>query len=76
MKTKEARGLVKSIIVDLDGAIAGNPKDEMDRHSAAASAATLAARLLSGIAVNIARIAAALEDIADTLDPEDEGEET
>lgn len=76
MKTKEARGLVKSIIVDLDGAIAGDPKDEMARHSAAASAAILAARLLGGIAVNIARIAGALEEIADTIDPEDHGEET
>lgn len=76
MKTKEARGLAKSIIVDLDGAIAGDPKDEMARHSAAASAAILAARLLGGIAINVARIAAALEDIADTIDPEDQGEET
>lgn len=75
MKTKEARGLAKSIIVDLDGVIAGDPKDEMARHSAAASAAILAARLLGGVAVNIARIAAALEDIADSIAPED-GEET
>lgn len=76
MKTKEARGLAKSLIVDLDGVIAGDPKDEMARHSAAASAAILATRLIGGIAVNIARIAGALEEIADAMEPEDEGEET
>lgn len=72
MKTKEARALTRSIIVDLDGAIAGDPKDPMARHSAAASAAILAARLLGGVCVNIARIAAALEEIADNTLPEDQ----
>jgi len=77
LKTKQARGLAESLLVDLDGVIAGDPKDEMARHSAAASAAILATRLLGGIAVNIARIAAALEDIADAVVPEDEeGQET
>ncbi len=74
MKTKEARALAKSIIVDLDGAIAGDPRDEMARHSAAASAAILGARLLGGIAVNMARIAHALECIADNTEPEDPDE--
>lgn len=74
MKTKEARGLAKSIIVDLDNAIAGDPKDEFARHSAAASAAILGARLLGGIAVNMARIAYALERIADNTEPEDPDE--
>lgn len=75
MKTKEARALAKSIIVDLDGAIAGDPRDEMARHSAAASAAILGARLLGGIAVNMARIAYALERIADNTEPEDPEDE-
>lgn len=41
MKTKEARGLAKSIIVDIDGALAGQPRPEEDRHSAAVSALQL-----------------------------------
>lgn len=72
MKTKDARELVKGLIVDLDGAIAGDPRDLEARHSAAASAAILGARLLGGMAVNLARIAAALEDIADTYCEEEE----
>lgn len=72
MKTKEARGLAKSIIVDIDGAIAGDPSKPEDRHSAAASAAILAARLLGGVCVNLARIAQALEDIADTMEDQNE----
>ncbi len=75
MKTKEVRALAKSIIVDIDGAIAGDPRDEMARHSAAASAAILGARLLGGIAVNMARIAYALERIADNTEPEDPEDE-
>lgn len=68
MKTKEARGLAKSIIVDIDGALAGDARPPEDRHSAAASALILGARLLGGVAVNMARIAYALERIADNTD--------
>ncbi len=72
MKTKEARALTSSIIVDIDGALAGETRPPEDRHSAAASALILGARLLGGIAVNVARIAYALERIADNTEPEDE----
>jgi hypothetical protein len=75
MKTKEARSLAQGIIVDLDGAIAGDPRDEEARHSAAASAAILGARLLGGMAINMARIAYALERIADNTEPEDPEDE-
>lgn len=72
MKTKEARGLTKSLIVDIDGALAGETRPVEDRHSAAASALILSARLLGGMAVNVARIAYALERIADNTEPEEE----
>lgn len=72
MKTKEARSLVRGLIVDLDGAICNTPRDPDDRHSAAASAAILATRLLGGVAINVARIAFALERIADNTEPEDQ----
>jgi hypothetical protein len=75
MKTKEARGLAKEIIVDLDNAIAGDPREPEARHSAAASAAILAARLLGGMAVNLARIAYALEGIEANTRPEDDEDE-
>ncbi len=65
MKAKRASDLVKGLIVDVDGAIAGDPRDEAARHSAAASAAILAVRLLGGACINLARIAAAAERIAD-----------
>lgn len=74
MKTKEARALAKSIIVDLDGAIAGDPRQLEDRHSAAASGAILAARLFGGLCVNAARIAQALEDIADSMEDQNDTE--
>ena len=75
MKTKEARGLAKSIISDIDGALAGDPRHPEDRHSAAVSGAILAARLLGGLCVNVARIAQALEDIADTMEDQDDTED-
>lgn len=65
MKPRRANDLAKSIIVDLDGALSGQARPIEDRHSAAASAAITAARLLGGLCVNMARIAGALEDIAD-----------
>lgn len=68
MRVKRAADLVKGIIVDLDGALAGETRRIEDRHSAAASAAILTARLLGGACINIARIAAAIERIADTMD--------
>lgn len=74
MRTKEAKGLAASILIDVDAIITGTPRDEMERHTAAASAAVLATRLLGGMAVNFARIATALEDIADMMAPEEETE--
>lgn len=62
MSPKRATGLVKEIIVDLDKALASNGKEALDeRHSALASAMMLSLRLFGGTAVNIARIATALE---------------
>jgi hypothetical protein len=72
MKSKDVRALVREIIVDLDNTLAGDKRPEEDRHSAAASALILTARLLGGVAVNQARIAFALERIADNTEPEDE----
>lgn len=74
MKAKEARSLAKAIIVDMDNAIAGDPKIPEDRHSAAVSGLILASRLLAGACVNLARIAQALEDIADTMEDQNEPE--
>ena len=74
MKTKEARLLAKGIIVDLDGALAGDTRGIEDRHTAAASAMILGARLLGGLCVNIARIANAVEVIADNTYPDEEEE--
>lgn len=68
MDRKRAKALAKSLIVDIDGVLAGEHRPIEDRHSAAASAAILTARLLGGVCVNIARIAAALEDIADSTE--------
>ena len=76
MKTKEARGLAASILIDVDAIITGTPRDEMERHTAAASAAVLATRLIGGLAINVARIAAALEEIADNTAPEEEETES
>jgi hypothetical protein len=75
MKTKEARGLAASLLVDVDGVIAGDPREPEARHSAAASAAILATRLFGGIAVNLARIAYALEGIEANTRPEDDEDE-
>lgn len=70
MKRRRASDLAKSLIVDIDEAICGVSRPVEDRHSAAASAAILAARLAGGLCVNIARIADALDDIADHLTTE------
>lgn len=72
MKTKEARALAKGLVVDLDGAMAGQTRPDEDRHSAAMSAVILGARLVGGMAINLARIAYALECIADNTKQEDE----
>lgn len=69
MKADRARALAKSILVDIDGALANDQRPIEDRHSAAASALILAARLLGGACVNLARIADAMEDIADSMEP-------
>lgn len=67
MKAKRATELVKAILPDIDGVLAGETRPLEDRHSAAASAAMLATRLLGGVCINIARIADALDHIADNL---------
>lgn len=73
MKTREARDLTKGLIVDLDAALAqGGERGIEARHTALASAAILAVRLIGGIAINTSRIAKALEDIADKMYEEDE----
>jgi hypothetical protein len=72
MRAKRASDLAKGLIVDVDGAIAGDPRDPAARHSAAASAAILATRLFGGLCINLARIAAAAERIADTMEDESE----
>lgn len=62
MSPKRATDLVKGIIVDLDAALASNGKEALDeRHSALASAMMLGTRLIGGMAINMARIATALE---------------
>lgn len=68
MKAARASDLVKSLIVDIDGVIAHQDRPIEERHSAAASAAILATRLLGGACINLARIAAAAERIANTLE--------
>lgn len=74
MKARRAKDVAAGLIVDLDNTLAGETRPEEDRHSAAASALILAARLFGGLCVNIARIADALEDIADSVAPEEEEE--
>lgn len=66
MKVKIARDLAKGLVVDLDGAVAGLETE--DRHTSAASAMIVGARLFAGLCVNFARIADALEDIADQME--------
>jgi len=74
MKSRRANDLAKSLIIDIDGALAGVSRPLEDRHSAAASALILGARLLGGACVNLARIAGALEEIADNTRPPEETE--
>lgn len=74
MRTKTARSLAKGLIVDIDGALAGDPRQPEDRHSAAVSAAIIGSRLIAGMAVNLARIADTLEDIADLMEDRNERE--
>lgn len=64
MSPARASDLVKGIIVDLDAALASNGKEMLDeRHSALASAGMLTMRLVGGMAINLARIATAMERI-------------
>jgi hypothetical protein len=70
MNRRRARELGKSLIVDLDGALAAVNRPMEERHSALASALITGARLLTGIAVNHARIADALDDLADHVTAE------
>jgi hypothetical protein len=65
---RRARELAKSLIPDIDGVLAGEHRPIEDRHSAGASAIITATRLFGGLCVNMARIAAALEDIADEME--------
>ena len=71
MVTRRARDRAKSLIVDIDGAIARISRPVEGRHSAAASAIITAARLAGGLCQNVARIAAALEEIADAMPASD-----
>lgn len=71
MDRRRTKALAKSLIVDIDEAICGVHRPVEDRHSAAASALILAARLIGGACVNLARIADALEDIADNTEKRD-----
>lgn len=75
MKTGQARRLVDSLIVDIDGVIAHQGRPPEERHSAAASAAILTARLLGGMCINLARLTHAVERLADAAEdmtPENE----
>lgn len=74
MDRRRTKALAKSLIVDIDGVLAGVHRPVEDRHSAAASALILTARLIGGACVNLARIADALEDIADNTEKTDDAE--
>lgn len=67
MDRKRAKQLGKSLIVDLDGVMAAVTRPPEERHSAAASAAITVARLFGGLCINFARIADALDDLADHI---------
>jgi hypothetical protein len=71
MKARKVADLAKGLLVDVDGAIAGDPRDEAARHSAAASAAILATRLFGSLCINVARIADNLERVADAMEKDD-----
>lgn len=66
MKVKTARDVAKSLLVDVDAIICGEKRPIEERHTAEASAAILAVRLLGGLCINIARIADALDKRDDT----------
>lgn len=69
MSPARASDLVKGIIVDLDAALASNGREALDeRHSALASAMMLGMRLFGGAAINIARIASAMEKIEQKME--------
>lgn len=76
MKARKVADLAKGLLVDVDGAIAGDPRDPAARHSAAASAAILATRMFSSIAINIARIADSLERIEANMEDQNDDDET
>lgn len=65
MNRKRARELGKGLIIDLDGVLAAHTRPIEERHTAFASALITAARIAAGAAVNLARIADALDDMAD-----------
>lgn len=75
MHSRRAKELAKSLIPDIDGAIAGVSRPIEDRHSAAASALITVARLAGGLCINVARIADALDDLADHFTAERAPEE-
>lgn len=76
MKVKTARDVAKSLLVDVDAIICGEHRPVEERHSAQASAAILAVRLLGGICINIARIADALDKRGSDNRDTDTGEES
>lgn len=79
MKARKVAEIARGLLVDVDGTIAGDPRDPAARHSAAASAAILATRLVGSMAINLARIADNLNRIATAMEAEpqeeDNGEE-
>lgn len=72
MRAHKVADLAKGLLVDVDGAIAGDPRDEAARHSAAASAAILATRLFGSLCINVARAADNLGRIADAMEDRNE----
>ncbi len=75
MKASRVSDLVKSLLVDVDGVIAHQARPIEERHSAAASAAMLSTRLLGGACINLARIAAAAERIANAMEDQPDVDE-
>lgn len=61
MEVKTAHEVAKSLLIDVDGVLAGETRPIEDRHSAASSAAMLTVRLFTGVCINMARIADSLD---------------
>lgn len=68
MSPNRTADLVRGILTDVDGAIAGITRPIEDRHSAAVSAGMLTIRLLGGACINLARLVNAAERIATAME--------